>query len=964
MSDSKILIEDVSEDIFKDNINSDINSDINGDINSDINTDLVLDQNSDLDQNENNIETEHVIGIDLGTINSCVAIWRNNNLEIIPDEKGNRTIPSVVAFTNRSKYVSYEAKNQIELNPKNVFYEVKRLIGRKINDNTVINDMQFFSYDIGHDEEDNIILKSDLVNRKKIYTPEEISAMVLMKLKEMASEYLKSPVYKAVITVPAYFNDSQRQATKDAAKIAGLECLKILNEPTSAALAYGLEQISSKTELTVIVYDLGGGTLDASLLTIADGVFEVMASSGNSHLGGVDFDNRMIGYCISQFKKKNNTEHLTDLSAVSLQRLKRACENSKKILSEVQNTVIAVRDFYNNQDLYVKMSRTKLYDICKDLLILCIKPLEDVLNSCDMKKSDINEIIMVGGATRMPAIRDNIKLFFGGKEPNCSVNPDEVVAAGAAIQAYILEHKSDPFSASVVLLDVAPLSLGVETVGGIMNVLIPRNSQIPITVKKKYTTTSDYETSVSVMIYEGERKMTKDNYLVGKFDLNGLESMPRGFAEIMVTIKIDTNGIISVTAEDMKNSDVKNGITITGNKGRLSQDQIKKLVEEARDSELKDKAEREKKQLHYEVDDLIANIKSNIDNPEFKLGTEDIKIVDSDIQAIKIWLNEKKYNDRAKDEYKKILSKLKKRYGTLILKVTNDNANIKASDKISDKLDPLATSVYDDDDEDQTLFEQIENDESGIGKDASLAEKQEIKEIRAMLVDLCNSIFDVVTSTSCSLDTDHKAELKDFVDDTLLWAHIQQKVIRNDYKNKIDEVNAVCDKIFDSYKKENKFLFDSTTTKKDELEQLCYAIKSSIECNLFSLHEDKMKELMKKIDDMLEWILDISLKQHESSLAEESEKPKEPAIIISEEMYQTRIDEINSLCNKLYDSMLQINISGSDANTVQNIVDLELKNINANPIIKSNILNCDESIHIPELMDNDENEGTTLDSLA
>ena len=554
--------------------------------------------NSCLNVNENNYNEDKfnkdeniVVGIDLGTTNSCVGVWRNNNLEIIPDEFGNNTIPSFVGYTKVNKYVGINAKNQKELNPKNVFYEFKRLIGKKIN--AVENDKEFFNYDLVPDEENNVNVITDY---GLVITPEELSSNILIKLKEMASKYLKNDIKKAVITVPAYFNDSQRQATKDAAKIAGLECIRIINEPTAAALTYGLlnKSLSKKVNesINVIVYDLGGGTLDISLLTITDGLFEVKASVGNTHLGGIDFDNKIISYCINYFKKDNKIEKLDNLSSLSYQRLKRACENAKKILSVSLKTNIIVQNFYEDKDLILTLTRERLNYICKDLLILALKPLEDILESAELGKEDINEIILVGGMTRMPQIIDNVKKFFNGKEPNCSMNPDEVVAAGAAIQAFILSHDDDPFSENITLLDIIPLSLGIETIGGVMNFLVPRNTIIPITKKRIFTTDSDYDKSVVIKVYEGERKMTKDNFLVGEFELEGIEPAPRGIARIEVKFNIDINGIITVSAEDITDKDklsVKKSITITGNKGRLKPEQINKLINEAREFEIKDR---------------------------------------------------------------------------------------------------------------------------------------------------------------------------------------------------------------------------------------------------------------------------------------------------------------------------------------------------------------------------------------
>ena len=543
-----------------------------------------------------------VLGIDLGTSNSCVSVWRNNNLEIITDENYNeKTIPSVVAFSNRTKYIGTEAKNQKDMNPKNVIYEIKRLMGKKKED--ILDDLEFITYDIDEDDSGNILVSPD-INKKKKYTPEEISAMILIKLRQNATKYLGYEINEAIVSVPAYFNDSQKQATLDACEIAGINCLRIINEPTAAALAYGLMNMTMNIdkELTVIVYDLGGGTLDVSILTIINGLFEVKASVGNTRLGGSDFDVRMMSYCLNAFKTKygydtNNILHL--LSPLSLQKLRTSCEKAKMNLSINLETIIYVNNFYDNHDLFIKVTRNMFNDICRDLFMLCLKSVDDALKSANLLKTNIDKVILVGGMTRVIQIRDNIKNYFGGLEPDCSIDPDIAVSMGAAIQGYIISHKDDPFSNTLTLLDVVSLSFGIETIGGIMNVLVPRNSVIPITKKRKYTTDDDYMTSVKIKIFEGERSMTKDNFFVGEFELSNLESMPRGHVKIEVKFNIDVNGIIRITAEDLDNTNNVSGLTITGNKGRLNSQQIKDLVSEAKEEELMDIIEKKKKLMYY-----------------------------------------------------------------------------------------------------------------------------------------------------------------------------------------------------------------------------------------------------------------------------------------------------------------------------------------------------------------------------
>ncbi len=842
------------------------------------------------------IKEEYVIGIDLGTTNSCVGIWRNNNLEIIPDENGNNTIPSYVAYTKINRYVGLDAKNQKELNPKNVFYEFKRIIGRKIDDESVVNDKEFFNYDLASDDNSNVNVSTDFGLK---ITPEELSSIILMKLKEMASKYLKTEVKKAVITVPAYFNDGQRQATKDAAKIAGLECVRIINEPTSAALTYGLlnKSIANKMNndsINVLVYDLGGGTLDLSLLSITDGIFEVKASVGNTHLGGVDFDNKIITYCINYFKQNNKYDKLNGLSSLSFQRLKRACENAKKILSVSLKTNIIVHDFYEGKDLVLTLTRERLSSICRDLLILALKPLEDILETTQLDKEDINEIILVGGMTRMPQIIDNIKKFFNGKEPNCSMNPDEVVAAGAAIQGYILSHNDDPFSENVTLLDIIPLSLGIETIGGVMNTIIPRNTIIPITKKRIYTTDSDYEKSVIVKVFEGERKMTKDNFFVGEFELDGIEPAPRGIARVEVKFNIDINGIITVSAEDITDKDKelnKKSITITGNKGRLKPDQINKLIDEAREFELKDKILKKKKELYYEIDEITNNIKTNLKNDEYKLNEKDKESLEKIMNQYKNWLIEKKYNERDEKEYKEIIEEITNKFGTLILKANKT----KDVDGLGNKIQ--ATTVYGDDKDDAEInkeqYDDKLNDDDLMLQDIDDEEKKEIKTLKNNLIELSHSIFDLLNDNekiNKSISKDEAIRIVDFVDDILLWSYTTNKPRKIDFINKINEINDECNKLFEKYKDTfNKK--EENIDKLDELEKLCYSLQSSLVCGVYTFKKEHQELINSKLEFYFNEISDYKVKEYENINKEEKE--------LYYNKFNTYITEINNMCSEI-----------------------------------------------------------------
>jgi molecular chaperone DnaK (HSP70) len=556
---------------------------------------------------------------------------------MIPDEKGNKTIPSYVGFTNVSRYVGTNAKNQSVLNTNNVYYETKRLIGRKFTDEEVQREKNLLAYKIIGDENDNIKLLStlhsnDTMSDYKTFTQEEIASNILIKLKHMAQDYLKTKITKAVITIPARFNDKQRQATIDAAKIAGLECLRIIHEPTAAAMAYGLGSRKLKPDeyINIIVYDFGGGTLDVSLVEISandknENIFSVLGSAGNTNLGGADFDKRLCKYSMDLFKRRNNLKTLEDLPALSLQRLKQSCENAKKILSTKNKTYIAVKEFYNSIDLLIPITRQDFETICSDLFILSLKPIEDVLDLCDMTTNDIDEIIMVGGMTRTPGIMSRLEQKFKIK-PNNSLNPDEAIAAGAAIQAYILNNNSNPFSDTMRLLDICPLSMGVETIGGIMDILIPHGTIIPITIEKMYTTYEDYTESVLIKIYEGERQITRDNFFVGEFELKNIPKEPRGIPEIKVNFNLDENGILTVTAEELSTHEMSS-IIVNANKSGLSHEEIANLIEEAIELEVRDEIERIRKQKHYQIDDFCGNISINIKNKQFKLSIHDKEII-------------------------------------------------------------------------------------------------------------------------------------------------------------------------------------------------------------------------------------------------------------------------------------------------------------------------------------------------
>ncbi|TIB03492.1 hypothetical protein E3P96_01805 [Wallemia ichthyophaga] len=587
------------------------------------------------------------IGIDLGTTYSCAGVWQNDRVEIIANDQGNRTTPSYVAFNDAERLIGDAAKNQSAMNPKNTVFDVKRLIGRRTDDDEVKKDQKAWPFQIV-DKDGSPVVKVSFKGEDKQFSPQEISAMVLTKMKEIAEAKLDSEVTKAVITVPAYFNDSQRLATKDAGVIAGLEVLRIINEPTAAAIAYGLDSKSSE-EKNVLIFDLGGGTFDVSLLNITGGVFAVKATAGDTHLGGEDFDNTLLEHFKAEFQRKNKVDISDDARA--MRRLRSACERAKRTLSSVTQTTVEVDSLFNGIDFQANITRARFEEINADKFKSTIDPVARVLKDAKISTTKVDEIVLVGGSTRIPKVQSLVSDHFGGKQLNKSINPDEAVAYGAAVQAAVLTGHTSDKTADLLLLDVAPLSLGVAMQGDVFGSVVPRNTPIPCNKSRTFTTVEDNQTQVTFPVYEGERTQCRDNRLLGEFELTGIPPMPRGQAELHCTFEVDANGLLKVSAQD-KASGRQANITITNSVGRLSSTEIDQMIKDAEQFKQSDKEFTAKHEAKSELEAQISQVESTITSPEFgmKLKRNQKAAVESELAKA---LEKLEVEDSTADELRK-----------------------------------------------------------------------------------------------------------------------------------------------------------------------------------------------------------------------------------------------------------------------------------------------------------------------
>lgn len=830
--------------------------------------------------------TKYVLGIDLGTRNSCVGVWVSGRFQVIHDVYGNPTIPSVVAFHGSFRLAGQSALATREIRPTNTVYDVKRIIGRRFDDPVIATTQQLLSYQLVDDETShhNILIQLDNSDtslcHKTQYKPEEICALILGEIRNMACRTLGQPadtVWPAVVTVPAYFNDAQRQATLDAAEIAGLEVLKIINEPTSAGLAYGLATREwQKSSGNVIIYDFGAGTLDVSLLNIEDATFRVMAVSGNTHLGGEDIDYLIMNHVMRAFRLQHGIPQLT-ISKLAQMRLKNQVEMAKKLLSTIKNTTICVADFYQGRQLFYQLSRKEFNTVCNHFFIMCLKPLQDVIQSSGLERGDIDDVVLVGGSTRIPKLQALILDVFRGTKISklmTSLNPDEIVAMGAAIYGYAMVNNEDPFSQNLVLLDITPLSLGVETLQRKMTVLIPRNTVIPTTKSGVFSTDTDNQDSVMIKIFEGERQLTCHNFHVGDFELAGFQSGPRGYPTIKITFSIDINGILQVTAHEKK-SGVESSIRITNTwsaKGRMSRQEIDALIQESHQHEAIDKIYAMKVLLVYQINTSCDACLLNLKQPDCHVTEADKKAIRDDITRHQTWLSNQKIQDLAVTDLEARLKAISDNYASLIYTVDKEKANFTDCQDRHTNF----TNIHGDDTQESALPY-----ETFINRLDPNHASQELEEIRTAILAMCQNLQEVVNNPVSQFTLEDVQSMTDYVDAVRVWIYAKVTNSTLELVAKINEINTITTELTAKYRDQPVFQRDALSAQ-DELQMTCMTLSSAIRNNYFSIKKSEIDGLTELINSALTW-----LATHPD--ADHSE-------------YRSRLTAIDTACNQIHDA--------------------------------------------------------------
>ena len=794
--------------------------------------------------NINKMNTNIIFGIDLGTTNSCCSVWINKSLHVVKEKVNGQIyslIPSVAYIDENQIIVGNNALNR---NPFLTYNNSKRLIGRSFNDSYVNDFKKFLSYQITSN------LKGDIMvdTKRGVRKPEEISAMVLSKIKILAQDFanLGDQNISAIITIPAYFNESQRRATQDAAKIAGINCIRMINEPTAAALSYGILGKKTDEERNIIVYDFGGGTLDVSLLNIDDGIFEVIATTGDTYLGGEDFTQKLFHYVIDYFKKSLNLDQdeKIQIHHEKLKELKNLCEITKIKLSKVETAKMFIQNLWGTNNLELEIDRNKFQEICKDLLDRSIKPVIEIMKTSEINKENITDVLLVGGSTNIPIINFMLHNYFNIK-PTVSSNPDCIVSAGAAIQGYMLNNQDDPFCKDIVLVDVIPLTLGVETLNGVFSPIIERNSALPIKITKKYTTDTDDDTEIKIKIFEGERKLVKDNFLIGEFILKGIEKAKKGVPVIEITFAVDVNGIINVSAKDIRSESEKN-ITIDTTTNKLSKDQIDKLITEAEKYQKEDFIKQTRIERLDELDDIKDMILFNLNSKETKLSQDDKVLIFNDLKSI---FQELEHYDN--QQLLKIINKLKRKYSSLVLRLDNDNQdNIKSLDKSEVMFSDLE-------------LDQMENQSIGNIPCSNVTNDNKFKE---QLIELCNQILK-------DLNSEEDPEFIGYLHNIIVWSNVNSDLTNNDFMMKIEEIKI-------NHQKYNSI--EKVVDYKDELINLCNALLSDINDGNLPMGDQYCQQLKEFIYQIFDWV-------------------KRTKFTNNSEEYKNTIEKLNIKCEQLYE---------------------------------------------------------------